>query len=194
MEPSTTDVIVESLTRAIVEHRLLPGTKLAEQKLADHFGVSRTLVRQALFQLSQNRLIRLEPARGAFVATPSAEEARQVFAVRRMLETEMVRAFMAQKTPAMLRALKQQNPDAPSAIIRSPSTGEVIVDFVTWPPDRAFTEFNLFRYGKRDGGGVVAQQYALRHYGDATEFLRGLKAERTRLVELMAKEGLKGAR
>ena len=49
METSTTSFIVESLTRAIVEHRLLPGTKLAEQKLADHFGVSRTLVRQALF-------------------------------------------------------------------------------------------------------------------------------------------------
>src|SRR5436189_37351 len=53
MESSTTHFIVESLTRAIVEHRLQPGTKLAEQKLADHFGVSRTLVRQALFQLAQ---------------------------------------------------------------------------------------------------------------------------------------------
>ena len=72
----------------IVEHRLQPGAKLAEQKLADHFGVSRTLVRQALFQLAQNRLIKLEPARGAFVAAPSVEEAQQVFAVRRMLETE----------------------------------------------------------------------------------------------------------
>ena len=80
METSSTAQIVEALTKAIVEHRLRPGTKLAEQKLADHFGVSRTLVRQALFQLSQNRLIRLEPARGAFVATPSADEARQVFA------------------------------------------------------------------------------------------------------------------
>ncbi|MBF9266747.1 GntR family transcriptional regulator, partial [Paracidovorax cattleyae] len=78
MEPSTTSAIVASLTKAIVEHRLLPGAKLAEQKLADHFGVSRTLVRQALFQLSQNRLVTLEPARGAFVAAPSAEEARQV--------------------------------------------------------------------------------------------------------------------
>ena len=68
MESSTTAAIVDALTRAIVEHRLHPGSKLAEQKLADHFGVSRTLVRQALFQLSQNRLIRLEPARGAFVA------------------------------------------------------------------------------------------------------------------------------
>lgn len=104
---STTEVIVESLTRAIVEHRLLPGTKLAEQKLADHFGVSRTLVRQALFQLSQNRLIRLEPARGAFVATPSVEEARQVFAVRRMLEIATVRAFIAAGTPAKSRALKK---------------------------------------------------------------------------------------
>lgn len=104
---SATEVIVESLTRAVVEHRLLPGTKLAEQKLADHFGVSRTLVRQALFQLSQNRLIRLEPARGAFVATPSVDEARQVFAVRRMLEIATVRAFVAASTPAKIRALKK---------------------------------------------------------------------------------------
>jgi DNA-binding GntR family transcriptional regulator len=79
---SATARIVESLTRAIVEHRLHPGTKLAEQKLADHFGVSRTLIRQALFQMARNHLIRMEPARGAFVSTPSATEARQVFAVR----------------------------------------------------------------------------------------------------------------
>lgn len=105
--PSATASIVESLTRAIVEHRLVPGTKLAEQKLADHFGVSRTLVRQALFQLAQNRLIRLEPARGAFVATPSVQEARQVFAVRRMLEVATVRAFIAERTPARLRTLRQ---------------------------------------------------------------------------------------
>lgn len=85
-DPTPTRSIVEALTRAIVEHRLHPGTKLAEQKLVDHFGVSRNLVRQALFQLVQKKLIRMEPARGAFVATPSADEARQVFATRRMLE------------------------------------------------------------------------------------------------------------
>ena len=107
MEPSTTRVIVESLTRAIVEHRLLPGTKLAEQKLADHFGVSRTLVRQALFQLEQNRLVKLEPARGAFVAAPTVEEARQVFQVRRMLEAQMTREFVRSVTPARLKALRE---------------------------------------------------------------------------------------
>ncbi len=118
METPSTSQIVESLTRAIVEHRLHPGTKLAEQKLADHFGVSRTLVRQALFQLSQNRLIRLEPARGAFVAAPSVDEARQVFAVRRMLESEMTRAFVRQIRPAQLKALREHVAQERQAVAR----------------------------------------------------------------------------
>lgn len=107
MEPSTTRTIVDALTRAIVEHRLQPGTKLAEQKLADHFGVSRTLVRQALFQLVQKHLVKMEPARGAFVAAPTVEEARQVFQVRRLLEAEMVREFLRNGTPAKLKALRE---------------------------------------------------------------------------------------
>ena len=128
---SSTDVIVEALTRAIVEHRLHPGTKLAEQKLADHFGVSRTLVRQALFQLSQNRLIRLEPARGAFVAAPSVLEARQVFAVRRMLEAEMTRAFVREVTPAKIKALREHVAQEKNAVARNDAAGrtELLGDF-----------------------------------------------------------------
>lgn len=104
---SATDAIVAALGQAIVDHQLAPGSKLAEQKLADRFGVSRTLVRQALFQLSQQRLVKLEPARGAFVAAPSAAEAREVFAVRRMLEAEMARAFVRGTSAAKIRALRQ---------------------------------------------------------------------------------------
>ena len=108
MEPSTTEYIVLALTQAIAGQRLQPGTKLAEQKLADHFGVSRTLVRQALFQLAQKRLVQMEPARGAFVAAPTVEESRQVFAVRRMLEAEMTRAFAREVTPAKIKALRER--------------------------------------------------------------------------------------
>lgn len=125
MESSTTSFIVESLTRAIVEHRLQPGTKLAEQKLADHFGVSRTLVRQALFQLTQNRLIKLEPARGAFVAAPTVEEARQVFAVRRMLEAGMTRAFVREITPAKVRALREHIAQEKAAVDKEDAAGRV---------------------------------------------------------------------
>ena len=106
MKKTSTRFIVEALTRAIVEHRLVPGEKLVEQRLADQFGVSRTLVRQSLFQLSQKYLIIMEPARGARVASPSVAEAQQVFAVRRMLEAGMVRAFMASATSTDISALR----------------------------------------------------------------------------------------
>ena len=131
MEPSATDTIVAALTRAIVEHRLQPGAKLTEQTLAGHFDVSRTLVRQALFQLSQRRLVTLEPARGAFVASPSAEAARQVFAVRRMLEVELTRAFVAAATPAHIDALRDHVAREQAAVQRQDVEGrtELLGDF-----------------------------------------------------------------
>lgn len=131
MENTPTDNIVEGITRDIVEHRLLPGAKLGEQKLANHFGVSRTLVRQALFRLSQNRLIKLEPARGAFVAAPSQEEAKQVFAVRRMLELEMTRNFATHITPKQVQALRLHIQQERAALAQEKLSGrtEVLGDF-----------------------------------------------------------------
>jgi DNA-binding GntR family transcriptional regulator len=105
-EPSSTEHIVAAVTQAIVEHRLLPGAKLVEQKIGDRFGVSRTIVRQALFRLSELKLVRLEPARGAFVAAPSITEAREVFAVRRMVESQMLRELIARIRPADIKVLK----------------------------------------------------------------------------------------
>jgi DNA-binding GntR family transcriptional regulator len=104
---------------------------LAEQKLADHFGVSRTLIRQALFQLVQKRLIRMEPARGAFVATPSSDEARQVFAVRRMVEMEMTRSFVRNVTPAQIKALKDHVAEEKAAVQRGDVAGrtDLLGDF-----------------------------------------------------------------
>ena len=131
MESTSTSTIAQALTRAIVEHKLLPGTKLAEQKLADHFGVSRTLVRQALFQLSQNHLVTLEPARGAFVSTPSVDEARQVFAVRKMLEAEMTRSFAHSITQKQIKALRDHVKAEAAAVDRAdvPGRTELLGDF-----------------------------------------------------------------
>jgi DNA-binding GntR family transcriptional regulator len=104
---SSTDHIVQALTRAIIEHRLVPGEKLKEQRIADQFGVSRTLVRQALYQLSQKHLIRIEQSRGAFVCAPSSREAREVFAVRMMLESAMVETLVSGLTAAKLKSLRE---------------------------------------------------------------------------------------
>ncbi len=74
-----------------------------------------------------------------------------------------------------MQQLKKEYPDSPSSIIENPQTGEVIVDFVVWPADASFVEWNVFKYAKRPEGGVVAEQYALRAYEDSEAFLKGLR-------------------
>ena len=88
-------------------------------------------MRQALFQLAQNKLIRLEPARGAFVAAPAVDEAKQVFAVRRMLEAEMTREFVRTVTPAKIKALKEHVALEKSAVSGEDVSGrtELLGDF-----------------------------------------------------------------
>jgi DNA-binding GntR family transcriptional regulator len=128
---SSTEEIVESITTAIVERRLMPGTKLGEQQIADVFKVSRTVVRQALNQLSRDRLVTLEPARGAFVATPSIDEARQVFQVRRLIEGGMVRQLAAQITDRQVEQLHAHLRDERQAVSRVDIQGRtrLLADF-----------------------------------------------------------------
>lgn len=96
--PSDAEIYRQILT-AIVEHDIAPGTKLPEDVLAEAFGVSRTRVRKILQQLAHEGLLVLERHRGASVARPSPKEARDVFAVRRLLEGGMMRQI-AQGVPA----------------------------------------------------------------------------------------------
>ena len=128
---SSTEKIVASITDAIVERRLAPGTKLVEQQIADVFAVSRTVVRQALNQLSRDRLVTLEPARGAFVATPSVEEARQVFEVRRMIEIQMTRQFVSEAQRPHIQALRDHVQQEIKAVQRNdvPSRTDLLGDF-----------------------------------------------------------------
>jgi DNA-binding GntR family transcriptional regulator len=127
----STQRIVDAITTAIVERRLMPGTKLVEQQIADIFTVSRTLVRQALNQLSRDHLVTLEPARGAFVAQPSVEEAHQVFEVRKMLESSMVRQLCSGITDDQIAQLRQHVEDEADAVARTDVTGRtrLLADF-----------------------------------------------------------------
>jgi DNA-binding GntR family transcriptional regulator len=128
---NATQRIVDAIASSIVERRLMPGTKLAEQQIADIFQVSRTIVRQALNQLSRDHLVRLEPARGAFVAQPGVDEARQVFEVRRMIEAAVVRELCAVVTDAQIAQLRAHLRSEADAVARTDVTGRtrLLADF-----------------------------------------------------------------
>ena len=100
--------IRDQLRDAIVDRRLAPGTKLSESEVGSLFDASRTVVRAALQMLAFEGLVRSERNRGAFVANPSPDEARQVFASRRLIEPGIALAACERIGPRDIAAFRAQ--------------------------------------------------------------------------------------
>lgn len=99
--------VYRALRRAIVEQALRAGAKLPEDTLGERFGVSRTLVHEALTRLAIEGLVVMRPNRGATVAQPTLEEAHQAFEVRRGLERLVMERLTGNLTADGLRALNE---------------------------------------------------------------------------------------
>ncbi len=98
--------IFQRIHDAIFQQRLPPATRLTELELSEVFGVSRMRVRRVLLALAHTGVIALPRGRGAQVASPSAEEARAVFAARRLIETAVL-AQAPPPEPATVEKLRQ---------------------------------------------------------------------------------------
>lgn len=105
--PVSDNEMYERMVSAILDHKLPPGTKLVEDKLASAFGVSRTRIRPVLVRLANEQVVTLIPNRGATIAQPSEQEAREVFEVRRLIEPRLVELFIANAREVDMTSLKQ---------------------------------------------------------------------------------------
>jgi len=83
--------IATRITESILAKQLAPGTRLGEQQLADLFGVSRTLIREALMRLAARGIVKVSARRGWYVIEPTAAEAREAFEARRVIELGLLR-------------------------------------------------------------------------------------------------------
>ncbi|HSK95081.1 MAG TPA: GntR family transcriptional regulator [Euzebyales bacterium] len=97
--------VYERLEDMIVDGVLTPGQHLVELELAERLGVSRNPVREALQALERGGWVDLRPRHGAFVHTPSAEEANEFFHVRSVLEAEAARLAAEHADEASAAAL-----------------------------------------------------------------------------------------
>jgi DNA-binding GntR family transcriptional regulator len=102
------DAIYAGLRLAILEQVLQPGTKLPEDAIGEQFGASRTVVRRALELLAGEELVDIRVNRGATVAKPTLEEARDVFSVRQDVEQLVIRRLCGRLTAPQVKRLEQQ--------------------------------------------------------------------------------------
>ncbi len=127
-----TRVICQAIRRAVIERALLPGDRLPEDALGERFGVSRTIARHALGQLAAEGLVDLRRNRIAVVATPSFEDARDIFDIRVELERLVMRHLAGRLTAAQVAELRAMVAEEDAA--RGGATGNAI---------RLATEFHV---------------------------------------------------
>lgn len=82
--------IEDRIVYAALCGRIAPGERLGEKDLAEIFGVSRTLVREAMMRLQARGIVQVSSRRGWFVIEPTEEEARHTLDARRALEVGML--------------------------------------------------------------------------------------------------------
>lgn len=104
--PLSNQDIYERIYSAISQRLLLPGTKLSEERLATAFRTHRSRIREVLMRLSQELVVELRANRGAFVASPTPRDLRDVFDMRRALERAIVIQLATQNSGQPVLALR----------------------------------------------------------------------------------------
>jgi DNA-binding GntR family transcriptional regulator len=83
---SLVEAISRDLREQILAGKLAPGQRISQLSIAEHYGVSRLPVREALRSLSSEGLVVIAPSRGARVTALDAGDLREVYLMREQLE------------------------------------------------------------------------------------------------------------
>jgi DNA-binding GntR family transcriptional regulator len=121
---STAEQVASALQGLIVDGSLPAGTHLREGPLSGQLGVSRNTVREALHILTSQGLVRREIHRGAYVAEIDADDVRDIFRVRRLVETSAVRELI--ESGADLGELEHEVARLSEAVKHDASSDEVV--------------------------------------------------------------------
>jgi DNA-binding GntR family transcriptional regulator len=109
--------------RDLIAREVLPGgTQIRQEELARRLGLSRSPLREALRALESEGVVRHDTNRGYFVTRLSVAELRQVYLMRRLLETELLRTVEPLDDSALL-GLEQLNDE-----VREAAAGAAVAD------------------------------------------------------------------
>lgn len=98
--------IFESLRTSIIAGEIAPGQVINSVEIANHFGTSRTPVREALLILNQYGLITLEARRRPRVAEVSVKAIRDLYALRTAMHAYISEAIVQSAPDDALRTLR----------------------------------------------------------------------------------------
>lgn len=100
--------ITTVLRDLIVHNTILPGERLSEAEISQHFGVSRQPVREAFIKLAEEGLLEIRPQRGSFVRKVSLEAVLDAQFVREAVEADIIKLCAKAPRPGLVEELREQ--------------------------------------------------------------------------------------
>ncbi|WP_343596293.1 GntR family transcriptional regulator [Acinetobacter sp.] len=100
------EYIYNTILDAILNRQLMPGTRLVEAPLCKAFGVTRGVIRRIFVKLAHDKIIQIQPNRGAIVAQHDPEETFAIFEARSMLELGTVKKLAQKSAQINLKSLR----------------------------------------------------------------------------------------
>ena len=97
--------VVRLIREDILDGKLVPGQRLVESSLCETYGVSRTVIREALRQLESEHLIQVRANLGPVVTVLTETEIKAIYVVRAALEGLAGKLFAVTATPAQCKDL-----------------------------------------------------------------------------------------
>lgn len=85
------EMVLAQFLEAIRTGQVKQGERLLEADIAERLGMSRGIVREAIRRLEQEGLVVSQPHRGTFITRLTGQDAVEIFALRRLLESFAVR-------------------------------------------------------------------------------------------------------
>lgn len=118
-----TQVVAEAIRQKILTGQIKGGEPLRQAALAEELKVSRIPVREALLQLEAEGLVEFEAHKGATATRLSAEQITELFELRAMLETELLRRAIPLLTEDDLQKAEQLRSEMAAAYQQQDSSG-----------------------------------------------------------------------
>jgi DNA-binding GntR family transcriptional regulator len=104
---SMPEALADDLRERVLAGELGEGRQLRQEEIAAEYGVSRMPVREALRQLEAEGLVRFHAYKGAVVTALSAEDVREVFDLRLLIEGDLLRRALPRLAEADLDAARR---------------------------------------------------------------------------------------
>ncbi len=103
---TTSSAVTQLLRQSLDRGRWASGAPLRQEEIAAEFGVSRVPVREALFQLQAEGLVRMVPNKGMYVRTPTASDLREWFRLRLLVESDVLAEAVPLHTPETINRVE----------------------------------------------------------------------------------------